>query len=119
MSKVPDNLKFTKDHEWILVDDNGIRNIENWDLLLDSSNPPSGWEYDNLLIIPESALGKYLTIVVSWEDMNENMTSFRHMENIMEILLVIVQGRNFGQHLDYAHKLKFLFWFPLIQPTAR
>ena len=24
MSEVPDNLKFTKDHEWILVDDNGM-----------------------------------------------------------------------------------------------
>ena len=70
---------YLKDEDEPLVDDDGIRNIDDWELLLDSSNPPSGWGYNSLLIIPESALGKYLTIVVSWED-----TDFKTHEREME-----------------------------------
>ena len=36
MSKVPDNLKFTKDHEWILVDDNGMARVGITDYAQDS-----------------------------------------------------------------------------------
>ena len=36
MSIVPDNLKFTKDHEWILVDDNGMARVGITDYAQDS-----------------------------------------------------------------------------------
>ena len=36
MSKVPHNLKFTKDHEWILVDDNGMARVGITDYAQDS-----------------------------------------------------------------------------------
>tara|TARA_Y100001970_G_scaffold85567_1_gene107957 strand:+ start:2509 stop:2886 length:378 start_codon:yes stop_codon:yes gene_type:complete len=36
MSEVPDNLKFTKDHEWILVDDNGMARVGITDYAQDS-----------------------------------------------------------------------------------
>jgi len=36
MSEVPDNLKFTKDHEWILIDDDGVAKIGITDYAQDS-----------------------------------------------------------------------------------
>ena len=36
MSEVPDNLKFTKDHEWILVDDRGMARVGITDYAQDS-----------------------------------------------------------------------------------
>ena len=36
MSEVPDNLKFTKDHEWILVDDSGVARVGITDYAQDS-----------------------------------------------------------------------------------
>ena len=57
-------LKETRDEP--LVDEHGIRKIDSWTLLLSSNNPPAGWIYNDRLIIPEIALNKYLTIVVSW-----------------------------------------------------
>ena len=36
MSEVPDNLKFTKDHEWVLVDEDGMARVGITDYAQDS-----------------------------------------------------------------------------------